>query len=135
MSGNICAVLNNLEEDGNLKPKKNPVNKGKASGATQNQPTIGPNGKPQLTAKAAKAFQQPKQQPKKKPQPAAAAPAAKAAPASSSSTAGAKKGAAPAKAQQGPAMVVKPAAPVVQVLPPSHLRDFIIHSTYVALPH
>ena len=117
MSGNIWAVLNNVEEDGKLKPKKKPVNKAKV--AANQKPALGPNGKPQLTAKAARAFQQPKQQPKKKPQPAAApapTPAPAAAKSSPAASAG-KKGAAPQAKPQAPAMVVKPAAaaPVIQV--------------------
>lgn len=122
MSSNIWAVLNNVEEDGKLKPKKKPVNKAKP--AANQKPALGPNGKPQLTAKAARAFQQPKQQPKKKPQPAAApaaaakspAPAPAAAKSTPTASAG-KKGAAPQAKPQAPAMVVKPAAaaPVIQV--------------------
>jgi hypothetical protein len=123
MSGNIWAVLNNVEEDGKLKPKKKPVNKAKP--AANQKPAVGPNGKPQLTAKAARAFQQPKQQPKKKPQPAAAAPAAAAkspaptAAKSSPAASAGKKGAAPQAKPQPPAMVVKPAAaaPVIQATP------------------
>jgi len=129
MSGNIWAVLNNVEEDGKLKPKKKPVNKAKP--AANQKPALSPNGKPQLTAKAARAFQQPKQQPKKKPQPAAAPaaaakspqPAAAPAAAKSTPTASAgKKGAAPQAKAQAPAMVVKPAAaaPVIQVRTLTH---------------
>jgi hypothetical protein len=123
MSSNTWAVLNNVDDEGKLKPKKKPAvsNKAKSAAKTQQKPQAGSSSKPQLTAKAARAFQQPKQQPKKPaaaaaPAPVAAKPAAAIQVASSSSSSGAaKKGAAvpaPQAKPQAPAMVVKAAAPI-----------------------
>lgn len=115
MSGNLWSVLNNVADDtenGKIKFKKPANQNANKKKAAPKKPTDAPNrgasggasNKPQLTAKAARAFrdgQHPKKvkapQPQQQKRPAPAGVAA--------------KSQAPAAAPQGPAMVVKKPAP------------------------